>query len=367
MHLASPAPAISGQVLVVDDQPRNLQQVKSVLSQRGFDVITAASGEEAHDRLATHVPDLILLDVVLPQCDGFEVCRQIKSQPATQDVPVIFLSAITDHASVMQAFETGGVDYITKPFNKAELLARVQTHVHLVQTQRRHEMQLQEHNRTLAMIAEEWHRPLQHIALLTRKIADHHHPGETSLLHEARSQVEGMLISVEQFLEQNLHPPAASAPHGNDEISASLAALAGRWYLTAKRKCVEMRIAASPALPVIAASPFAVRQIVDAVLANAVHHSPQDGTISVRITRAGGGIRLEVEDDGPGFPEPYLSEPFQPWLREGSHGPGGFGLGLAAARRTAGRIGARLVIGNLAQGGALVTVTFPVSRQVSAG
>lgn len=361
MQVLSSGVAISGLVLVVDDQVRNLQMVTNLLTHRGFEVITATGGREALNCLATKIPDLILLDVIMPEMDGFEVCRQIKSNRATSHVPVVFLSGSADQSSIVRGFETGGVDYIAKPFNKAELLARVHTHVQLVQTQRRHEAQLLEHNRTLGMIAEEWHQPLQHIALLTKKIAELHRPGETSLAIEANAQVESMLTSVERFLHKQSQEQASlhDSPASTEQITSNLETLAGRWYLTAKRKCVDMRITSPSQEPLVAASPFAVRQIVDALLSNAIHHTPRDGMIVVTISRSNDHVLFQVEDNGSGFPEDYLSEPFHPYVRGHalSTSPA-LGLGLAAAKRTADRIGATFAISNLDPGGARATVSF---------
>lgn len=363
MQVSSSGVAISGLVLVVDDQVRNLQMVTNLLTHRGFEVISATDGREALNCLATRIPDLILLDVIMPEMDGFEVCRQIKSNRATNHVPVVFLSGSADQSSIVRGFETGGVDYIAKPFNKAELLARVLTHVQLVQTQRRHEAQLLEHNRTLGMIAEEWHQPLQHIALLTKKIAELHHPGETSLAIEANAQVESMLTSVERFLHKQSQEQAGfhDSPVSTEQITSNLETLAGRWYLTAKRKCVDMRITSPPLEPLVAASPFAVRQIVDALLSNAIQHTPRDGMILVTISHNNWQVLFQVEDNGSGFPDDYLSEPFRPYLRghAQSNSPA-LGLGLAAAKRTADRIGATFAIGNSTQGGARATVSFPL-------
>ncbi|WP_038172191.1 response regulator [Verrucomicrobium sp. BvORR106] len=360
MQVLSSGVAISGLVLVVDDQVRNRQMVTNLLTHRGFEVITATGGREALNCLAAKIPDLILLDVIMPEMDGFEVCRQIKSNRATSHVPVVFLSGSADQSSIVRGFETGGVDYIAKPFNKAELLARVLTHVQLVQTQRRHEAQLLEHNRTLGMIAEEWHQPLQHIALLTKKIAELHRPGETSLAMEANAQVESMLTSVERFLHKQSQEQAGlrDFPAITEQITSNLETLAGRWYLTAKRKCVDMRITSPSQEPLVAASPFAVRQIVDAVLSNAIHHTPRDGMILVTISRSNGDVLFQVEDQGSGFPEDYLNEPFHPYVRHAQTSTPALGLGLAAAKRTADRIGATLSISNPAQGGARATVSF---------
>ncbi|MEM6254221.1 MAG: response regulator [Cyanobacteria bacterium P01_D01_bin.156] len=118
-------------ILVVDDRPANLEVVTDTLTAQGYTVATAISGERALNRLQKYAPKLILLDVQMPGIDGFETCRQIKENPELANIPIIFLSAMTDTDFVIKGFSLGAVDYITKPFREAELLARVKTHLNL--------------------------------------------------------------------------------------------------------------------------------------------------------------------------------------------------------------------------------------------
>ncbi|MGG6298330.1 sensor histidine kinase [Leptolyngbya sp. AN02str] len=138
-------------ILVVDDTPANLEIVTEILSSIGYGTATAISGDRALKRLQTYTPDLILLDVQMPGIDGFETCRQIKANLATADIPIIFMTALSDAESKVQGFELGAVDYITKPFHEKELLARVKTHLNLRQwskaledsvAERTHELQI---------------------------------------------------------------------------------------------------------------------------------------------------------------------------------------------------------------------------------
>ena len=121
-----PAPA-SGRLLIVDDQPANLQVLGSMLGQQGYEIIPATDGPSAIRRLALRPPDLVLLDLLMPGMDGFEVCRLIRARPDAVDLPIIFLSAADEKSLIVRALEGGGVDYVTKPFNQAELLLRVRT------------------------------------------------------------------------------------------------------------------------------------------------------------------------------------------------------------------------------------------------
>jgi len=121
----------SATILIVDDTPNNLQVLFSYLETAGFKVLLAEDSESALQIARSQNPDLILLDVLMPDVDGFTTCSQLKSQAATKDIPVIFLTALSDTINKVQGFKLGGVDYITKPIEQEEVLVRVQTHLHL--------------------------------------------------------------------------------------------------------------------------------------------------------------------------------------------------------------------------------------------
>ncbi len=118
-------------VLVVDDNPINLDILFKSLSQAGFKVLIAKDGENAIRQAELARPDAILLDIVMPGLDGFETCRRLKNKTQTKDIPVIFLSALADTPDKVKGFKIGAVDYITKPFQQEEVLARITTHITL--------------------------------------------------------------------------------------------------------------------------------------------------------------------------------------------------------------------------------------------
>jgi len=123
-------------ILIVDDMPENITILRELLAERGYRTRPAISGEVALHVVRTAPPDLILLDIMMPGMDGFELCRRLKSDDRLRDIPVIFLSALHDTTEKVNAFALGGVDYITKPFQAEEVLARVLTHVSLHQARR---------------------------------------------------------------------------------------------------------------------------------------------------------------------------------------------------------------------------------------
>ena len=133
-------------VLVVDDVPANLGVLLEFLGHAGFKVLVAESGRGALEQLAYSRPDVVLLDVIMPGLDGLAVCRRLKQDAATRDIPVIFMTALTETVDKVAGFAAGGVDYVTKPVQPEEVLARVRAHIEI----RRLQQELEEKNRALA-------------------------------------------------------------------------------------------------------------------------------------------------------------------------------------------------------------------------
>lgn len=131
------------EILIVDDTPANLRLLAQMLSDRGYVVRAVTSGARALESIQVTPPNLILLDIRMPEMNGYEVCKHVKDDPLTSDIPIIFISSLSDIEDKVQGFNVGGVDYITKPFQFEEVLARVETHLSL----RRLQKQLQEANK----------------------------------------------------------------------------------------------------------------------------------------------------------------------------------------------------------------------------
>lgn len=135
---------VKGDVLLVDDMPDNLHLLSTILKQQGYKVRVARQGSTALTAAQVVPPDLILLDINLPGMDGYEVCKELKSQPKTQEIPVIFISASTEGLDKLQAFSVGGVDYITKPFQLEEVLARIEHQLTILRLQQKLKQQNQQ-------------------------------------------------------------------------------------------------------------------------------------------------------------------------------------------------------------------------------
>ena len=158
----------SARILVVDDTPANIQTLTAILKERGYQLSVATNGRQALEVIEKVHPDLVLMDVMMPEMNGYEAVSQIKASPLWQDLPIIFLSAKTDTSDIVHGFELGAVDYVAKPFNAHELLARVNTHLTLQSLRRQFELRNAELARELEVAQE--------------------------LLNDARRRVEGPLL-----------------------------------------------------------------------------------------------------------------------------------------------------------------------------
>ncbi|NEQ69432.1 MAG: response regulator [Symploca sp. SIO2D2] len=156
---SDPLSELKGKILVVDDQINNHRLLSTILAKQGYEVRKALNGKMALIGVQADPPDLILLDIRMPEMDGYEVCEQLKASEQTKEIPVIFLSALDEALDKVQAFSVGGVDYISKPFHPEEILARVENHLTIGRLQK----QLQEQNARLQQEQEKSERLLLNI------------------------------------------------------------------------------------------------------------------------------------------------------------------------------------------------------------
>jgi putative two-component system response regulator len=159
----TPGVATPKNILVVDDTPENLRVLLELLKQQGYKARAVPNGKLALQAASSEPPDLILLDIMMPEMDGYEVCRRLKQDDKLCEIPVVFLSALGDTLDKVHAFDVGGVDYVTKPFQFEEVRARVETHLRL----RRLQVQLEQHNRQLRDRVEEQVREISDSQMAT--------------------------------------------------------------------------------------------------------------------------------------------------------------------------------------------------------
>lgn len=182
----------TAKIMIVDDTPANLEVLEEILNAKGYAVMSFPQGARALLAAVKTSPDLILLDIMMPRMDGYEVCTRLKAHKETADIPVIFLSAMSDPEDKVKAFSVGGVDYITKPFHAREVLARVSTHLSLRQMR----LELQQYNAHLEEIIQSQVKEIQDSQLATITVI--------SSLSECRDGITGRHIERTRLLCRDL-------------------------------------------------------------------------------------------------------------------------------------------------------------------
>lgn len=302
-------------ILMVDDTPANLALLSDMLKGRGYTVRAAVSGKLALLAARSTPPDLILLDINMPGMDGYEVCRHLKEDEQLKEIPVVFLSALSETLDIVKAFTAGGVDYITKPFQLAEVEARVDTHLELRSQKRRLQEALDElreaetlRDSLVHMIVHDLRSPLTGIYAYLELIKETA-PGV--LTARLRGYIDDALKSARQMvgivsdildtsrLEAGQLKPALEYFELEGAVDESIAGLAA---LSGTRKIDFVR---SERPAIVKADKGLVLRVIQNLLANALKFTPDGGLISVGVTGSGGSLRLSFSDNGPGIAPEY--------------------------------------------------------------
>jgi two-component system sensor histidine kinase/response regulator len=347
-------------LLIVDDEIINIDILIEALGE-DYAVQVATDGPDALESVRKTSPDLILLDVMMPGMDGFEVCRRLKDDPAARDIPIIFLTALNETANKVMGFSAGGVDYVTKPFQLREIYARVETHLEL----RRQKRELQQSYDKLRKL-ETLRDSLVHM-----------------IVHDMRSPLSVILGNLELARMQLLPKRAAecigSAMNGTETLLTMVSTLLDiskmeSGQMTLEFSAVNIRELAGETIRMVAplrgqrmialditeeVAPFAgdadlIRRVLQNLIGNALKFTDgETGVITVRIENVTEGkVRVSVRDNGPGIPPEYREKVFDKFCQVEARKQGHMystGLGLTfcklAVEAHGGRIGLESDVG----------------------
>ncbi len=357
-------------VLIVDDVSKNIQLVASFLQQAGYEINFAMNGKMALNHAWSQQFDLILLDIMMPEMDGFEVCQKLKSDPKTCDIPVIFLTAKTDIESITHAFNLGGVDYITKPFNKSELLARVKTHLEL----KRQQTELKELNATkdkfFSIIAHDLKSPLNQLLGLSNLIA---HLLELGKMEEVRASVEMLKDSAEvgrKLLENLLEWSRTQLDNATikqehvklKELTDEIIQLIGH---SARQKNISLVAEIDHSLQV-KTDVNMLRTVIRNLASNAVKFTPDSGRVSLHADIVNGHLEFWVKDTGIGISESDLPKLFRIDINPNSIGKSkekGTGLGLIICKEFIEKNNGRIWVESKEGEGSIFKFTLPANLE----
>lgn len=369
-------------IMLVDDTPANLSLLEEILRGRGYRVVAFPRGAMALRAAAANPPDLVLLDIMMPEMDGFEVCRRLKADERLRETPVIFISALDDTANMLRAFNSGGVDYVSKPFQESEVLARVAAHLRLrqqqleIEAQRRRAQESYERlcdlesqrDQLVHMIVHDMRSPLMGILGYAEIIEmELREAGNGDLLEMAGhlrasgaqlNEMVSTLLDVSR-LEAGAMPVNKHQCDLGNLIADALDAL--------KAYSREARIEFHPPNAPVAAicDPDLTRRILQNLVANALKFGGAKGLVCVDLSVTEGGVVVAVSDTGDGIPVEYQARVFDKFAQAPGGGSGkaySTGLGLTfcklAVEAQGGEIGLESDIGR----GSTFQFTIPSSR-----
>ncbi len=334
------ASSSGARILVIDDQSPNIQVVGSVLGKFGHEIIPANDGPTAFKRLAVRLPDLILLDLLMPGMDGCEVCRRIRETPEWRDIPGIFLSAADDKDLIVRAFEAGAVDYLTKPFNQSELVSRVHTQLALKAARDQLKQLAEDKDELLGILAHDLKGHLggmQMSAQLLRERVTHLKDERSAHLADNMLHSSGQLLAfVKQFLAN------AAADHGillrmaTVNLSAVAKSAVRQYQEVSQRKRLNLQLNAEEENIPVFADASALAQVLDNLVSNAIKFSPPGRRICVTVRPDATGGECEIRDEGPGLTAEDKARMFRRYGRLSARPTGGepsTGLGLSIVRK----------------------------------
>lgn len=366
-------------ILMVDDISKNLQLLGNLLDGEDYSLAFATSGAETLKMLENISPDLILLDIMMPEMDGYEVCQSIKANPKTTDIPVIFITGKAEHEDLIKGFKVGATDFVTKPFNAAELLSRVSTHIELKLSRdklKKYNDELQKLNSTknkfFSIIAHDLRSPFSGFLGLTqlmnedldrlskeelRVIADNMNKAAVklynfleNLLEWSRSQMNTIKIDLQKNNINKIF---------NDIINISKESL--------KNKNITLNNNLNEDINLVC-DYHTISTAFRNIISNAIKFTPNNGNIIVSSLEDGDFITISIADSGVGIPESQLNTIFEidkKIVTSGTNKEKGSGLGLLLVKEFVEKNDGKINITSELNRGTKVNITLSTNRNIS--
>ncbi len=323
-------------ILMVDDVPKNIQLLASILSQEGYSIFASTNGKQALESVESSPPDLILLDVNMPEMDGYETCRRLKASPQFKDIPIIFLTAKTETEDIVKGFELGAVDYVIKPFNAAELLSRVRTHLEM------------KHNREIIQNQSHQRKELIHVLChdLLNPICSLE--GFLELIYMDNSKLlefkDYLFISLQnckniidlvrnyKSLEENKSNLVLENCNLKELLNESLVLLRSKII----DKSLEVVLDIDPQLNVQIERTSFINSVLNNILSNAIKFSYQGSRIDISASQENSTVTIILRDYGLGMSKKLVHDIFdlnKKTNRQGTNGEQGTGFGMPLVKK----------------------------------
>lgn len=363
-------------ILAVDDITTNIMLLKAVLSRAKYKIITATGGTEALEKVASESPDLILLDIMMPDMDGYEVLRRLKADPATADIPVIFLTALHNPEDIVKGFKLGASDYVSKPFNHEELITRVAHHIYLAAAQRtitaqRDELQatVEARDKMYSVIAHDLRSPIGTLKMVFNMLSmslSKEEIGDENF--EMLTMGNDITESTFMLLDNLLKWTKSQIGRMNtvfQEVDISEVVLFASKMSDMVAQVKNIRVEYDIPGPIrVRCDVDMVKTIMRNLMSNAVKYSDEGGRILISVRETPTHAAVSVRDYGIGISEenlPKLLNPEVHFTTYGTRNEEGSGLGLQLCVDLTRRNGGELTVESTEGEGS--TFTFTIAKE----
>jgi two-component system, sensor histidine kinase and response regulator len=352
-------------ILIVDDIPKNIQVVATNLQNAGYDISFAQDGQKALSLCEEESFDLILLDIMMPDMDGIEVCRRLKQHEKFQDIPVIFLTAKTDSDCITKAFEAGGVDYITKPFKTAELMARVKNHLTLQEQKKQLKQLVATKDKFFSIISHDLKSPFTGLLGFSELLLEESRKSENQafehyyqLIYQSAKQGYELLVSLLEWARTQ----SDSVPFQPDnlplkDVVQNTIHLLGNF---AKEKQIE--IVFEPDDIQVYADKNMIKSILRNLINNAIKYTDRNGEIRIKTRQNDDSTCISISDNGIGIKQEKLKDLFRIDKKTSTRGTNketGTGLGLIICKEFVDQHGGTISVTSEEGKGSTFTFTLP--------
>lgn len=322
-------------ILIVDDIPDNLQVLGNIFAPKNANLIVATDGETAINNAKEDIPDIILLDIAMPGTNGYDVAKALKEDVNTKDIPIIFITAKTSTEDVQKGFQLGAVDYITKPFNSAELLMRVSTHLELAKTRKELVNMVDDKNKFISLVAHDIKSPLGGVMQLMKILAEDFSNIESGEQQEIVNDVYESIVNQYKFVEDLLNWGRLQLDRieiNKEPISPHriIESVINIQKLNAANKNISL-IERINSKQNIFADPTHTENIISNLLSNAIKFSKENSEIIIEANDDLDNIIISITDSGVGINESDKQRLFKKSIihtTRGTNDESGTGLGL---------------------------------------
>lgn len=367
--MTQPTPRSS--VLIVDDLPNNVRLLSIMLTEKGYQVRKAINGQMALNTVRSLIPDLILLDINMPDLNGYQVCEQLKADEKTREIPVIFISALDDVLDKVKAFQVGGVDYISKPFQGEEVMARIENQLTICRQKKQLQNEIKERQKTeetleiyLHAVSHDLRNPVIGMSMILNNLIKNSQ-GETKevsrkILQQMANSCDRQLTLIDSLVETRQNDlwgvSLELKPLSLYEIGQQIGQ---EWELRLKENQATLINNFSPDLPLVNADAHHLWRVFENLLANALKHNPQGIIITLSATAEVNYLRCSIADNGVGISETQRKQLFDRYQRGNNNNQISLGLGLYLCRQIIHAHGGEIGIMNNDEKGSQFWFTLP--------